>query len=192
MFEHAARRCHDLGPLVRAAAHGDPGALEHLVARFDRMLRGIARSFRLSGWDADDMIQSTWLQFLQHGHTLRQPEAVSGWLATTARRQSLLMLQRHVREQLTDDPYHEVPGDHAEPDRELLAAELREALHEALAELPERQRELMRLLIERPELSYEDVSRQLAMPIGSIGPTRARSLERMRRTGRLQALQAAA
>jgi RNA polymerase sigma factor (sigma-70 family) len=192
MFEQPARRCHDLGPVVRAAAAGDPVALERLVARFDRMLRGIARSFRLSAWDADDVIQNTWLQFMQHGRALRQPEALSGWLATTARRQSLLMLQRHVREQLTDDPYCDLPGDHAEPDRELLAAELRDALHGALAELPDRQRELMRLLVERPDLSYEDVSRQLAMPIGSIGPTRARSLERLRRTGRLQALQAAA
>ena len=183
---------HDLGPLVRAAAGGDPIAVERLVARFDRMLRGVTRSFRLSAWDADDVIQNTWLQFMQHGRALRQPEALSGWLATTARRQSLLMLQRHVREQLMDDPSYEVPGDHAEPDRELLAAELHDAVHEALAELPDRQRELMRLLVERPDLSYEEVSRQLAMPVGSIGPTRARSLERLRRAGRLQALQLAA
>jgi RNA polymerase sigma factor (sigma-70 family) len=182
----------DLGPLVRAAAGGDPLAVERLVARFDRMLRGITRSFRLSAWDADDVIQSTWLQFMQHGRALRQPEALSGWLATTARRQSLLLLQRHVREQLVDDPGYEAPGDHAEPDRELMASELREALHEALAELPDRQRELMRLLVQRPDLSYEEVSRQLAMPVGSIGPTRARSLERLRRAGKLQALQAAA
>ena len=182
----------DLARLVRAGAEGDPVALELLVDRFDSMLRAVTRSFRLSRWDADDVIQTTWLQFMQHGRALREPAALSGWLATTARRQSLLLLQRHVREQLVDDPGYEAPGDHAEPDRELMAAELREALHEALAELPDRQRELMRLLLANPDVSYEEVSRQLAMPIGSIGPTRARSLDRLRRTGKLQALQAAA
>jgi RNA polymerase sigma factor (sigma-70 family) len=182
---------HDLAPLVRAAAAGDPVALERLVVRFDRVLRGVTRSYRLSRWDADDVIQSTWLQFMQHGRALREPEAVCGWLATTARRQSLLMLQRHVRERLMDDPTCDTAGDLAEPDRELLATERREALHAALAELPDRQRDLMCLLVAKPDVSYEEVSRQLAMPVGSIGPTRARSLDRLRRTGRLQALQAA-
>jgi RNA polymerase sigma factor (sigma-70 family) len=182
----------DLARLVRAGAEGDPVALELLVDRFDSMLRAVTRSFRLSRWDADDVIQTTWLQFMQHGRALREPAALSGWLATTARRQSLLLLQRHVREQLMDDPTCDAAGDHAEPERELLAAERREALHGALGELPDRQRELMRLLLANPDVSYEQVSRQLAMPIGSIGPTRARSLDRLRRTSKLQALQAAA
>jgi RNA polymerase sigma factor (sigma-70 family) len=182
----------DLARLVRAGAEGDPVALERLVDRFDRMLRGVTRSFRLSRWDADDVIQATWLQFMQHGRALREPAALSGWLATTARRQSLLLLQRHVREQLMDDPSCDTAGDHAEPERELLATERREALHGALGELPDRQRDLIRLLLANPDVSYEEVSRQLAMPIGSIGPTRARSLDRLRRTSKLQALQAAA
>ena len=182
---------HDLAPLVRAGAGGDAVALERLVARFDRVLRGVTRSYRLSRWDADDVIQATWLQFMQHGRALREPEAVGGWLVTTARRQSLLTLQRHVRERLTDDPARDIACDLAEPDRELLASERSEALHDALAELPDRQRDLMRLLVATPDVSYDEVSRQLAMPIGSIGPTRARSLDRLRRARRLQALQAA-
>jgi RNA polymerase sigma factor (sigma-70 family) len=181
----------DLAPLVRAGAGGDPVALERLVVRFDRMLRSVTRSYRLSRWDADDVIQTTWLQFMQHGRALREPAALSGWLVTTARRQSLQLLQRHVRERLMDDPTCDTAGDHAEPDRELLAAERRDALHRALAELPDRQRDLMRLLVANPVVSYEEVGRQLAMPVGSIGPTRARSLDRLRRTSKLRALQAA-
>jgi RNA polymerase sigma factor (sigma-70 family) len=181
---------HDLARLVRAGAEGDPVALERLVDHFDRMLRGVTRSFRLSRWDADDVIQTTWLQFMQHGRAMREPAALSGWLATTARRQSLLLLQRHVREVLTDDPTCDTAGDHGEPDRELLAVELREALHGALGELPNRQRDLMRVLVANPDLSYEEVGRRLAMPVGSIGPTRARSLDRLRRTSKLQALKA--
>ena len=137
------------------------------------------------------MVQATWLQFMQHGRQLREPAAVSGWLATTARRESLRMLQRHVREQLTDDPEHGAPCDQAEPARELLAAERRELLRGALAELPDRPRDLMRVLVARPELSYEEVGRMLEMPIGSIGPTRARALDRLRRSPELQALHAA-
>jgi RNA polymerase sigma factor (sigma-70 family) len=181
----------ELVALVRAAASGDTVALGRLVPRFDRVLRGVTRSFRLSSWDADDVIQSTWLQFMQHGRQLREPAAVSGWLATTARRQSLRVLQQHVREQLTDDPERGAPCDRSEPDRELLARERRELLEGALAELPERHRNLMAVLVARPELSYEDVGRMLAMPIGSIGPTRARSLDRLRRSSKLRALQAA-
>jgi RNA polymerase sigma factor (sigma-70 family) len=177
--------------LVRAAANGDQYALERLVVRFDRVLRGVTRSYGLSSWDADDVIQSTWLQFMQHGRELREPAALSGWLATTARRLSLRVLQRHVREQLTDEPARDAPGDHAVPDRELLAAERRDALHGALAELPERHRSLMSMLVASPDLSYEEVSRRLAMPVGSIGPTRARSLDRLRRCRRLRALQLA-
>jgi RNA polymerase sigma factor (sigma-70 family) len=181
----------ELAVLVRAGADGDPAAIERLVVCFDRVLRAVTRSYRLSAWDADDVIQSTWLQFMQHGRELREPAALSGWLVTTARRLSLRMLQRHVREQLMDDLSSQVGADHVEPDRELLAAERREALHGALAELPDRHRNLMSMLVKSPDLSYEEVSRRLAMPVGSIGPTRARSLDRLRRSSTLQALQTA-
>jgi len=181
----------ELVALVHDAAAGDQAALGRLVTRFDRLLRSVTRSFRLSSWDADDVIQATWLQFLQHGRELREPAAVSGWLATTARRHCLRMLQRHGREQLMDEPARTESDEHAEPDRELLAAERRELLHGALAELPDRHRDLMRVLVDRPDLSYDEVGRLLAMPVGSIGPTRARSLDRLRRSTKLRALQAA-
>jgi RNA polymerase sigma factor (sigma-70 family) len=181
----------DPAALVRAAAAGDPVAFDRLVARYDRALRSVARSYRLNESDADDVVQITWLQFVQHGHRLRDPAAVIGWLMTTARRQCVRMLQRHVRELPTDDPARDESGDHTEPDRDLLADELRGAVQGALAELPERQRELLRLLVANPELSYEEVGRRLAMPVGSIGPTRARALERLRCNRGLQALQAA-
>lgn len=180
----------ELSALVREAAAGDAIALSKLVARFDRVLRSIARSYRLSPWDVDDVIQATWLQFVQHGRTLREPAAVSGWLVTTARRQCLRLLRRHVREELTDDPAPRDAGGYAEPHGELLAAERRAVLQRALSELPGRQRELMTVLTANPELSYEEVAQRLSMPIGSIGPTRVRSLERLSRSSELRALHA--
>jgi len=181
----------ELAALVRAGAAGDPIALTRLVARFDRTLRGVVRHYRLSSWDTDDVIQSAWLQFIQHGRDLREPAAVSGWLVTTARRESLRVLQRHVREDLSDDPTRGERSGDAALDHKLIAAERRMVLHRALSELPERQRDLMRLLTTNPDLSYEEVARQLSMPIGSIGPTRGRSLDRLRRSSELQALHAA-
>jgi RNA polymerase sigma factor (sigma-70 family) len=175
----------DLAALVRAAAAGDELALTRLVERFDHGLRCIARSYRLGPWDVDDVVQATWLQFLRHGGSLREPAAVGGWLATTARRESLRVLQCQVREYLADEP------DRAAPDRELIDAERRELVHAALAELPDRPRRLLRVLIARPELSYAEVGRMLDMPIGSIGPTRARALDRLAESSELQALHAA-
>ena len=63
----------------------------------------MTRFYRLSRWDADDVIQTTWLRFLQHGHTMRDPSALSAWLMTTARRLCLRALQSHVREAPEDD-----------------------------------------------------------------------------------------
>ena len=151
---------------------------------------GRTRSYGLSRWDVDDVIQTTWLQFIEHRRALREPAAISGWLVTTARRQSLRQLQRHVREQLSDDPDRNA-GDRGEPDGELIAAERRELVDAALSALPDRPRHLMRVLVDRPELSYEEVGRVLWMPVGSIGPTRARSLDRLRDSRRLRALYAA-
>jgi RNA polymerase sigma factor (sigma-70 family) len=176
----------ELSAIVSAAADGDAAALRCLVDRFDRTLRSVTRFYGLSRWDADDVVQTTWLQFLEHGRALRQPAAVSGWLTTTARRQSLRVLQGRMRERPTDDP---TLGEavQADPHHELLAAERRAALLDALEELPLPKRRLMTLLVAKPELSYEQVSEALGMPVGSIGPTRLRSLSCLQRSGRLRA-----
>ena len=179
----------ELAAIVSAAAAGDAAALRSLVDRFDRALRSVTRFYRLSQWDADDIIQTTWLAFLEHGRTLREPAAVSGWLMTTARRQSLRLLQSRMREQPTDDP---TLGDNldGDPHDELLAAEQRAALLDALEELPLRKRRLMTLLVAKPDMSYEEVGQTLGMPIGSIGPTRLRSISHLRDSTKLKALRA--
>jgi RNA polymerase sigma factor (sigma-70 family) len=178
-----------LAAVVHAAARGDAAALCRVVDRFDRALRSVTRFYRLSCWDADDVVQATWLAFLERGRTLREPAAVGGWLTTTARRESLRLLQRRMRERPTDHP---ALGDtlQGDPHDELVAAERRAALLGALEELPLRRRRLMTLLVANPELSYEDVGRTLGMPVGSIGPTRRRSISRLERSERLRALRA--
>jgi RNA polymerase sigma factor (sigma-70 family) len=184
---HSAKADRELARLVRSAAAGNGRAFASLVARFDRTLRSIARSYRLNGWDVDDVVQATWLQFLDHGAKLREPAAVGGWLATTARRNCLRLLQANVREVLIDDPTAGETGCDGGLDAEVLAAERRTALDASLARLTDRQRDLMTLLLDEPEISYEEIGRRLELPVGSIGPTRARSLSRLRRDTGLRA-----
>ncbi len=177
----------ELTRLVRSALAGDGRAYATLVTRFDRPLRSIARSYRLSGWDVDDVVQCTWMQFLEYGDKLREPAAVGGWLATTARRCCLRVLQAGVREMLVDDPPSDTGYD-GRLDARVLAAERRALLDASLSRLTARQRDLMTLLLDEPDLSYEEVGRRLGLPIGSIGPTRARSLSRLSRDTELRAL----
>jgi RNA polymerase sigma factor (sigma-70 family) len=170
-----------LSELVRAARAGDDAAWERLHNRFAPLLRGIARSYRLSPCDVDDVVQTTWLRLLHHIHRLREPAAVAGWLATTARRECLRVLQGPVRECPSDDPELGEGSHFADPESEVLAAEQRVALGHALAVLPERHRRLMTMLVAEPAMQYQDVSAALSIPIGSIGPIRARSLVRLAR-----------
>lgn len=172
----------DLATLADAAAAGDDAAWRRLVARFDRRLRDVVRPYRLPPADVEDVLQTTWLRLFTHIGEIREPAAIGAWLATTARRESLRLLQRPLRELLTADP--EPRGESRMedgPETELLAAERRAVLDRAVATLPERDRRLMALLVSDPAPGYRQIGRTLAMPAGSIGPTRARTLARLLR-----------
>lgn len=171
----------DLATLVDAARAGDDTAWRCLVARFERRLRDVVRSYRLSAADVDDVLQTTWLRLFSHIGEIREPAAIGGWLATTARRECLRLLQAPMREQLTDDPELGEQRDEDGPEIELLAAERHAVLNRALATLPERHRALMTLLASDAAPDYQHISQTLAMPIGSIGPIRARSIARLLR-----------
>jgi RNA polymerase sigma factor (sigma-70 family) len=174
--------------LVCAARSGDHAAWDSLVRRFDRMLRTIAGSYRLTPTDVDDVVQTTWLSMLEHIHDVREPAAIAGWLATATRRHAMRVLQKRARERLSDDPQL---GDRAVtdgPEEILLAAERREVLAAALATLPQRHRRLMTVFVTQSTVDYSHVSEQLSMPIGSIGPIRARALARLSRNHNLVAL----
>lgn len=174
--------------LLHRARSGDDRAWERLHDRFTPTLRGIARSYRLSPSDVDDVVQTTWLRLFDHIDRLRDPAAVPGWLTTTARRECLRLLQFPVREYLTADPDLGGHDESADPASELLAAELRAVLQRAVATLPKRHGQLMTLLVAQPTMDYEQLSRTLTMPIGSIGPIRARSMARLRRHRELRGL----
>jgi RNA polymerase sigma factor (sigma-70 family) len=167
--------------LVSLAASGDRAAWESLVARYERLVWGVARSHRLGDADAADVFQTTWLRLLEHLGDLRNPDALSGWLATTARNESLRVLRHHARQIPTEAdqiPVRTVP---AELDARLLIDERDAALWKAFTTLSGRCQALLRMLSGDPPPSYDDVSLALDMPVGSIGPTRGRCLATLKR-----------
>jgi RNA polymerase sigma factor (sigma-70 family) len=167
--------------LVRRAAAGDRAAWESLVARYERLVWGVARSHRLGEADAADVCQTTWMRLLEHLDDLRNPDALSGWLATTARHECLRVLRHQSRQIPTEQdaiPEAIVPSD---LDAALLASEKDAALWTAFSKLSGRCQALLRLLAGDPPTSYDDISQALGMPVGSIGPTRGRCLGSLRR-----------
>ncbi len=174
--------------LVHSARAGDPEAWTRLVRRFERMLRDIARSYRLGPTEIDDVVQATWLNLFEEIDRVREPAAIGGWLATVTRRHALRRIQAHMREQLTDDPRLGDGPDDNQPEARLLALERNAILAAATARLPVRHRELMTVLLTQPTLEYREVAALLRMPVGSSGPIRARSLARLARDAQLRAL----
>lgn len=171
----------DVAALVRAAADGQRGAWDALVERFGGLVWAVARAHRLSSEDAADVFQTTWLRLVEHLPTVREPDRVGAWLATTARRESLRILRRSGRETSTEPQIIDLrPDDRVAPGSELAQRERNEALWRCLEETPERCRTLLRILMADPPPSYTDVAEALDMPIGSIGPTRRRCLENLR------------
>lgn len=167
---------------VRAAAAGDAGAWSDLVARFNGLVWSVARGHGLSTADAGDVVQTTWLRLVERLDTIREPERVGAWLATTARRESLQTLRRSGRQIPTDDHYQLEPRQRDEQPVEaaLLRAERDRMLWQAVDELAPMCRQLLRVLMADPVPSYEQVGAALDMPVGSIGPTRGRCLQRLR------------
>jgi RNA polymerase sigma factor (sigma-70 family) len=175
--------------LVQSACAGDNDAWTQLVQRFDRRLRHIARFYRLSAADVDDVVQATWLELFEAIEGIREPLATGAWLVTVTRRNALHRWQVHVREQLTDDPdLGDRPDDDNEPESTLLALERSAILADAVDRLPDRHRDLLTTLLTQPALDYRRVGQRLSMPVGSIGPTRARALAGLARDTRLRAV----
>jgi RNA polymerase sigma factor (sigma-70 family) len=170
--------------LVTRAAGGDQDAWYELVDRYAPLVYTICTRYRLSNHDIEDVGQNVWLLLVEQLGKLREPAALPGWLATTTARECLrVVTAAHKSERLgtgLDDSVLFV--DDAVIDEEILMAERNAALRAAFAELPPRCRQLLSMLISDPPRSYAEIHAELGIPVGSIGPQRARCLDRMRRS----------
>jgi RNA polymerase sigma factor (sigma-70 family) len=172
----------DVARLVRQAASGDKHAWERLVDQYSRLVWSITREFKLVESDAADVVQTTWMRLIEHIDRLQHPERVGSWLAATARNECLRNLAARKRIVLAhEDVAFDGPAEHEpEVDEALLAAERAEVVRKAMAHLPRRWQRLMELLMADPPVSYAEISGELGLPVGSIGPTRGRCLARLR------------
>lgn len=171
--------------LLRQAVAGDAPAWNGIVRRYTPTVKRATYGLRL-GDEVDDVVQATFLHLYTHADGIREAAALGGWLRTTARREALRIATRRAQERKrTDDladgaaipaPAHDLPESTA------IRREDADRLRSAVEKLPERQRQLVWMLTGPDFESYQHISDTLGMPLGSIGPTRQRIVERLRRS----------
>jgi RNA polymerase sigma factor (sigma-70 family) len=181
--------------LVACARSGDQQAWDALIERYDPLIWSICRRYRLGHTDADDVRQSVWLRLVDQLDKIREPAALPGWIATTTRRECgrLARAAHGPRSVIYALDADSLPDKQAEAaDQELLAAERRAALREAFTYLPPEGQQLIAMLTADPPVPYAEISARLGIPVGSIGPTRSRCLDKIRRHPAIAALGPAA
>ena len=169
--------------LVTRAATGDKHAWDALVERFSPLIWSICRKHRLADADAEDVGQNVWLRLVDHLGKIRDPAALPGWLVTVTRRECLHVVgapQRSRTAGYMTDAQFIADEQSRTAEQELLAAEYHAALREAFAALPPSGQRLIALLLEDPPVSYAEISIRLGIPLGSIGPTRRRCVDKLR------------
>jgi RNA polymerase sigma factor (sigma-70 family) len=176
--------------LVTRATGGDPRAWAEIVERYAPLVWSICTRFQLSNQDTEDVGQNVWLLLVEQLGKLREPAALPGWLATTTHRECLRVVTSAQKSERLGTRLDEALQivDKTAIDEELLIAEQNAALLEAFAGLPLFHQQLLSLLMAEPPYSYAEISTKLGIPVGSIGPQRARALERLRRSDALKAL----
>src|SRR3954447_14496 len=168
---------------IRRHLTGDREAMADLTRQVTPWLHHIVRSYRLPRGTADDVVQSTLLVALLHVHGLRNPRSGLSWLSVIARREALRVIGTERRYVPVDELQLSDPGvDPGEGPEEILLASLtRDVVRRNVAKLPPRHRVLLERIGRSDRPNYATISAELGMPVGSIGPTRRRSLERVRR-----------
>jgi len=177
--------------LVTRAQNGDQQAWDALIERYAPLVWSICHRYQLGNADAQDVSQNVWMRLVNHLGSLRDPAAIPGWLATTTQREC----SRAARAACSPRVVALAPEIENIPDaeagmaeHELLIAERHAALREALSDLPPCCQQLIALLTQDPPASHAQISAKLGIPVGSIGPSRRRCLDKLRRHPAIAAL----
>jgi len=173
--------------LLENAAGGNESAWREIIDRFSPLVVTICRGYGITGPDAEDVAGSVWLRLVTKLGTIREPDALPGWLRTTVRNECRTLL-RHTSRQIPTDTELIGGAVDAEVDSSLIGAERRAAVRDAVERLPARDLELLSMLFADPPKPYKEISSTLGIPVGAIGPTRARCLARARTTPAVAAL----
>jgi len=175
----------------------DEHDLNALITNYQPIINSVCRRYRLKPEDAADVSQTVWMKVIDNLDRIREPRAMPAWIKTTAQRAALAVLRASDRLALRDFSQDNsagwsplTPSRHgSEIDARILDAERRAAVRDGLAELTERHRALLSLLVADPPIPYQQISDQLGLPVGSIGPTRARCLRKLAATTSIRALE---
>ncbi|MCI0490380.1 MAG: sigma-70 family RNA polymerase sigma factor [Blastocatellia bacterium] len=176
--------------IVAACLERDSAAWEALIFRYQRLIYSIPIKMGFSTVDAADVFQSVCLALLEKLPTLRNHEKISSWLMTTTTRECWRVAAQWRRESPAErrdpddqfDKLDQVPSQEPLADEEREMLEQQQIVREAVTALPERCRKLISLLFyNKDDLSYTDVARRMKMPVASVGPTRARCLEKLKK-----------
>jgi len=183
-----------LGELITAAVAGNQRAWAALYERYAPLVSAVCRRYRLAPSDVDDVSQVVWMRLVQNLGRLREPRALPGWIVTTGKHEALRVLELRRRTEpadpMIDSRFDAGPAaaGAAEVDENLHRYEQRQAVHDGLRQLRPEHRQLLLMLTADPQIPYQEISRRLGIPTGSIGPTRARCLRKLRDTSQVRAL----
>jgi RNA polymerase sigma factor (sigma-70 family) len=167
--------------LVSMCLKGDGHAWEALIIRYRRLIYSVPVRFGFEEADASDVFQAVCLKLLEHLHEVKDESRISGWIVTTTTRQCLHVKSLKSRETTGEDGLQE-PQDPALNLEELrILTEQQQAIRDAVEELTGRCRSLIgKLYFDHSFPSYDEISVQMGIPVASIGPTRARCLEKLK------------
>jgi RNA polymerase sigma factor (sigma-70 family) len=160
---------------------GDDGGLDDLVRVLSPVLWQVVRATGLDRDRAEDVVQTTWISLVDHADSITSPQGIAAWLCTSARREAWRAGRQATRERPVEDQVlaHGLP-DQESPERQVVLDDEAALVRDCLSRLPERCQKLLRIVAAGPRPNYTEVANTLGMPVGSIGPTRGRCLEKLR------------
>ena len=167
--------------LLAAAAQGDDEAWAVLVDQFSGLVWSVTRGYRLGPASTDDVVQTVWLRLAEHCGRIREPDRLAGWLATTTRNEAVRAVKARQRVSPLGDMSDFETATSASVDEDLIDAETLDEVLQAFSCLDEETQRFLRLLCADPPLDYKTISEVTGRPVGSIGPTRARCLNKLRK-----------
>lgn len=175
------RRWQRAAELFGAWRGGDSRAMDGLVRLMTPVLWHVVRAYGLERSLAEDVVQTTWLRLVRGHDSIADPQAVSAWLTTTARREAWKVAKAHGRVDTTDaDDLDALLPEQPSPEEQATISDERRRLWVAVRRLAERCQRLLRVIAFEDRPDYARLAADLAMPVGSIGPTRQRCLAKLR------------
>ena len=167
--------------LVALCLGGDARAWETLIQRYRRLIYSIPVKFSFSSADASDVFQAVCLKLIEHLHELKDETKVSAWLITTTTRQCIHVRSQRIRESSGDEEFQEPAASGINVEDVQIQTQEQQTIRDAVEEMPDRCRKLLELLyFDMKNPSYDEIGQVMNMPVASIGPTRARCLEKLR------------